>query len=580
MKLKKLDVSGFRSLAQLSVSFDDELTIIVGENDAGKTSLIECLKVVAMGRPVSIDDFTHGANEIIISLATRDFAFRKKYKKSGDQVAASPLEARPTEEYINGLKEGLADPSLTSSTIDGQAFVKEAAKVFGLAVRANSNMENLKSQLLQKISTNDEIVIEGAIFPEFSSIQLDGKHFENVPAFFKEVFLKEKQASIWQEEVREGTSIESFVRSHLDSYSKDVSTQIRERGIISKLQLFLPELTDIKIEAMFSTRDLNVDARVKFLENGNEIALENKGDGTRRRMTMALLEFKKVQSGVADGRQTIYLLDEPDTHLHVKAQLHLMNIVDGFSSAGDQVILTTHSPFIVNVAKPSQIRLLARSAGTTSIRSLSSRPDQSSKILRALGIENTHLFFSKKIVIVEGQTEESFLPAQYLKQTGRTLSSGLVKLINVHGVHNIVGFSRAILELHNPLEIYILCDNDASADLQILLNQLEVPQANKFQVGSNEFEDAFHSSVLHRVWVQHHVENGRDAPGCWTQAAIERLKAQCSDSGEKFSKRLRSLNQGGKTMTKPIFGAVLGERVETCELPPQLRSLLEVLTNA
>lgn len=452
--------------------------------------------------------------------------------------------------------------------------------MLGLPVRANSNIENLRTQILGRISTNDEVAIEGAVFPEFSSIQLDGKHFENVPAFFKEVFLKEKQASIWHEEVREGMSIESFVRSHLDSFSKDVSMQIRERGIISKLRLFMPELTDIKIEAMFSTRDLNVDAKVKFLENGNEIALENKGDGTRRRMTMALLEFKKVQSGVADSGRTVYLLDEPDTHLHVKAQLDLMNTVGGFSSAGHQVILTTHSPFIVNVAKPSQIRLLSRSAGETSIRSLSSNPDQSSKILRALGIENTHLFFSKKIVIVEGQTEESFLPAQYLKQTGRTLSSGLIKLINVHGMHNIVGFSRAILELHNPLEIYILCDNDASSDLQDLIDQLEVPSAHKFQVGSNEFEDAFHSSVLHRVWVKHHVENGRDAPGCWTQAAIEQLKIQCSISGEKFSKQLRSLNQGGKSMTKTIFGAALGQRVETDELPPQLRRLLEVLVNA
>jgi putative ATP-dependent endonuclease of OLD family len=391
--------------------------------------------------------------------------------------------------------------------------------------------------------------------------------------------LKEKQASIWQEQVEEGTSIEAFVRNHLATYSNEVSTQIQDRGIINKLQLFLPELTEIRVEPIFLARDLNVDAKVKFLENGNEIPIENKGDGTKRRMTMALLEFKKEQSLIPNDEQTIYLLDEPDTHLHVRAQLDLVRTVEGFSSAGNQVILTTHSPFIVNAVKPSQVRLLARNNGETAIRFLASDPNQSSKILRALGIENTHLFFSRKIVIVEGETEENFLPAQYLKQTNKTLSSGLIKAINVRGVQNIVGFARAILELHDQQQIYILCDNDASTELQELIDQLNVPQAHKFQVGTKEFEDAFDSATLQRVWAQYHVDCGRQAPDGWTKEAIEQAKTRCAANGEKFSTALRTLNQGGTAMKKPIFGSALGERVEAHELPPQLRNLLEILTN-
>ncbi|MBI1175719.1 MAG: AAA family ATPase [Sideroxydans sp.] len=404
-------------------------------------------------------------------------------------------------------------------------------------------------------------------------------HFENVPAFFKEVFLKEKQASIWQEQIGEGTSIETFVRDHLEEYSREVSAQILERGIIDKLRLFLPELTEIKIEPVFLTRDLNVDAKVKFLEGGNEIAIENKGDGTKRRMTMALLEFKKEQSRIPNDDQTIYLLDEPDTHLHVRAQLDLVNTVEGFSSAGNQVILTTHSPFIVNAAKPSQVRLLVRHNGVSKIRSLTHEPTRSSQILRALGIENTHLFFSRRIVIVEGETEESFLPAQYLKQTGRTLSSGLIKTINVRGVHNIVGFSRAILELHDPERIYILCDNDASPELQQLIDELHIPQAHKYQVGTREFEDAFDSSVIQRVWAEYHDDCGKQVPEHWTTEKIEQVKTQCIANGEKFSTALRGLNQGGKAMKKPILGAALGERVEFDELPQQLHELLNELTN-
>lgn len=47
-------------------------------------------------------------------------------------------------------------------------------------------------------------------------------------------------------------------------------------GIKDKIRLFLKNLTDIKIEPIYQTRDLNIDAKVKFLENGTEINLEKK----------------------------------------------------------------------------------------------------------------------------------------------------------------------------------------------------------------------------------------------------------------------------------------------------------------
>lgn len=582
MKIKKLEVNGFRSLVQFSIKFDDQMTILVGENDTGKTSLIECLKIFTQGRQVSFDDFTNGFDQMSISLEIDDFIFDKEYKKDGADVKPTLSKARPTKEYIQRTLAKLQDLTFDCSTEDGRKFVIDSAKLFGLMVRSNSNIDNLKMQLIDKLNANGELVIENPTFPKINNIQLDGRHFENIPAFFREVFLKEKQAGIWQEKISEETTIESFVKNHLEAYSRDISAQIQERGIIEKIKLFLPNLTEIKVEPVFLTRDLNVDAKVKFLEGGNEIPIENKGDGTKRRMTMALLELKKEQSRIPSDAQTIYLLDEPDTHLHVQAQMDLIYTIEGFSSAGNQVILTTHSPFILNSARPSQVRLLFRknNSGLTKIRSLMSEPTQSSEVIRALGIENSHLFFSRNIVIVEGKTEENFLSAQYLKQTNRTLSSGLIKAINVRGITNIVGFSRAILELHDPNRVYILYDNDPSPELQELIDQLSIPQDHKFQVGTKEFEDAFHSSILYRVWSEYHIDCNKKIPESWTEEAIDQLKTQCLANGEKFSKALRSLNQGGKAMEKPIFGTALGERANTDELPQKLRDLFDLLINA
>lgn len=577
VKIKRLVVNGFRSLADLKIEFDNDLTVVVGENDSGKTSLIECLKVVTQGRAVGVDDFTHNQNELAISVEVDDFEFRKIYRNSDIGVREESFKAYPTREYVARTLAKISHQDFDLTNEEGQSEIKSTAKVLGISVRSNSNIENLKSLVIEKLSSNEELVVENASFPRFNNIQLDGRQFENVPAFFKEVFLKEKQANIWHQQVAEGTTVEDFVRTHLEEYSNDVSRQIHEKGIIDKLQIFLRDLTEIRVEPIFQVRDLNVDAKVKFLENGNEINIENKGDGTKRRITMALLEFKRDQSLIANDDQTIYLLDEPDTHLHVRAQIELIETVEGFAAKGNQVILTTHSPFIVNAAKPGQVRLLARANGATTIKSLRSDPASSSKVLRALGVENTHLFFSRKIVIAEGETEENFLPAQYLRRTQHTISAGLIKVINVRGVQNIVGFARALLELHDPERMFILCDNDASDDLKVLIEELKLPQNHKFQIGAKEFEDAFASSVLHRCWAQYHLDCGREAPDGWTIDAIEQLKVACAADGRKFSKELRALNQGGKAMTKPLLGKALGDHAAEDELPDGLGRLLREL---
>ena len=85
----------------------------------------------------------------------------------------------------------------------------------------------------------------------------------------------------------------------------------------------------------------------------------------------------------------LYILDEPDTHLHVKAQLELLNILKELGKKGCQIIITTHSPFLINAIKPKQIRLLVQeNANETKIKFLKNEPETSDEILRKLGIEN------------------------------------------------------------------------------------------------------------------------------------------------------------------------------------------------
>lgn len=576
MKIKKLAVHGFRCLLDFSIEFDDELTVVVGENDAGKSSLIECLKVVTQGRGIEQDDFNHELNTIEISVTTEDFVFRKSYGKDGEIITQPPLVAIPTADYVQNIREWLEADATDITSPQVQTKIKQVAKTLGITVRANSVLENLKASILEKLS-NGSVEIEGASFPSFNNIQLDGKHFENVSGFFKEVFLKGKQSEIWDEKINDEKTIDEFVRERINGYSQHIEKSIAETGILKRMKMFLKDLTEVKIEPIYQKRDLSIDAKVKFMEHGQEVSIEKKGDGTKRRITMALLEYKKEQALLDHDNSTIYLLDEPDTHLHVKAQIEFLETVKGFSNNGSQVIMTTHSPFIINSVNPKQLRLLENIENKSKVKYLQQDNDTSDRVLRSMGVENVYLFFSRHIVIVEGETEEQFLPTYFLNRFNETLSSALVKIINCKGITNIPGFSKAILELHNSENIHILHDNDASPELQELIDNLNVPVEKKYVVGEKEFEDAFSNEALHSCWCQYLENCNRDVPASWTVQEISQLRVDCQQNGGKFSKRIRSLSRGGKKMSKPILGHALATFLTDSHLPARLLDLIQAV---
>lgn len=341
----------------------------------------------------------------------------------------------------------------------------------------------------------------------------------------------------------------------------------------------MKKLTDIRIQPIYQTRDLNIDAKVIFLENGTEINLQKKGDGTKRRITMALLEFKRDQSKFLEDSSTIYLLDEPDTHLHVKAQIELLQTLQTFSKEGNQVIITTHSPFLMNSVKPNQIRLLSLdNQNYTKIKYLYDQPSITAEVLQSIGIENVFLFFAKTIIIVEGETEQTFITNYFLRKMGRTINADLIKIINAEGICNIYGFTKGILELHNPERIYAVFDNDISDELRSLIEDLKIREEKKFIIGDREFEDAFSDEALFNCWKIYNEENGRGCPENWTADNIKSVRKSCKeDPTIKFSKEIRQYNINGKKMSKPTLGFALAQYIEEDLLPKRLGELFKTL---
>ncbi|UTC82757.1 AAA family ATPase [Treponema denticola] len=238
MKLIRIGIDGFRCLLDFKLDFEPGLTVIVGENDRGKSSLIDCLKVITQNKPVEFDDINYEKNELVIDIEIENFIYRKKFVKDANSVQPMPLVVIPTENYLTSVEAKINSTEYDLTVTENQEEVKQLAKLFGLTVRVNSNIPNLVSAINDVISKKRQVgnfEIDNVSFPQFNNIQLDGKQFENVSGFFKEIFLKERQKQIWNEKVNETTTIEEFVRNKIDNYSSDISSELHEKGIIEKM---------------------------------------------------------------------------------------------------------------------------------------------------------------------------------------------------------------------------------------------------------------------------------------------------------------------------------------------------------
>jgi putative ATP-dependent endonuclease of OLD family len=176
------------------------------------------------------------------------------------------------------------------------------------------------------------------------------------------------------------------------------------------------------------------------------------------------------------GQGLIFIIDEPETHLHPLAQKWLAKKIYHMVEDGLQMIITTHSPYFINLEFLPDIYLVKKNDQTEVINIDSEKLTEfchdtgatkaSKETIIPFYASHTkpHIlngFFAKKIVLVEGETEEFALPI-YLESTGLdTLKEGIA-VIGVGGKGNLAKWWRLFTCYGIP--IYVCFDNDGEDD--------------------------------------------------------------------------------------------------------------------
>ncbi len=474
MRISRIKIENFRGLASVDIPLS-RFGCLIGENNAGKSSVFQALNFFFRGLSALPSDFLHASNGIRIQVAftgvTDSDLLRLEEKHrariSPDIVEGSltlvkvydgpgkgelrvvsmiPAEARYGKVAIDEtLKAGLSAEVITANVKETypEIYAKLDGKVNRAAVRRELK-ETLSSLTASELSMGEEKLPTGMdksispLLPEPIYIPAVKELNDDIKTSDSSTFGKLLTLLFGQIEHQLPSLAASFgsLREQLnvvkleDGRVKDNRLQeVQEiEGLIQRnlqdsfpranvhLEIPPPELRSLLAQAEISIND------------GVSGHFRTKGDGLRRSVTFAMLrtyvDLKTTQPEGASSAQQPYLLlfEEPEVFLHPRAQKQLFDALKFFSDFND-VLVTTHSPsFFAPRATGTFVKMIKdhdasppeSRACVVDVHDMESR-DQFEIIKHE---NNEAAFFADSVLLVEGPSDHILIP-----HISRTLNS-------------------------------------------------------------------------------------------------------------------------------------------------------------
>ena len=190
-----------------------------------------------------------------------------------------------------------------------------------------------------------------------------------------------------------------------------------------------------------------------------EVNLNERSRGFKWFFSFYTTFFADTKNGEAEN--AIILLDEPGLYLHAKSQSDLLKHLD--EDFNNQIIYTTHSPFLVPTKKITLVKTVSidESKGTTVTNDPTGDSTTLFPLQAALGYDIAQsLFIGSNNLIVEGVTDFWYLNSvsDYLKSISRTGLDAKIIITPAGGAQK-VSYMVSLLASQN-LNVVVLLDEE------------------------------------------------------------------------------------------------------------------------
>ena len=231
-----------------------------------------------------------------------------------------------------------------------------------------------------------------------------------------------------------------------------------------------------------------------------EVNLNERSRGFRWFFSFYITFFADTHGG--DAENAIILLDEPGLYLHAKSQSDLLKHLD--EDFSNQIIYTTHSPFLVPTKQLSTVKTvnICQEKGTTVTNDPTGDSTTLFPLQAALGYEvSQSLFIGSNNLVVEGVTDFWYLSSmsEYLKSLGRTGLMDKITITPAGGAQKIPYLVSLLSSQHLNLLVLLDHEKEALATKNDLItnhkltkrNVILVSEATENDVAELDIEDLF-----------------------------------------------------------------------------------------
>lgn len=501
-------IQDFRVLRDLCLDLDPATTVLIGENNTGKTAVLAALDRAIGGAPSNEDDLHVDAAGVRAPHFVVD-------------VRIQPAGGDDFDDDLSAVFGGAVQPPVAG----GAAFV--TIRTTG-SVNADGSGVGYRREFIQGWECDRNAAAASATVPgeRVDRNRLGLLAFTLLDASRDLLGELRRRTSHWGQLLSE-LGIDPTVQSAIQNDLEALGDRIRdESAALTAVQQSLSRLTSALASGAEAVDVSPLPPRLDELGRGMDVLvtapgsaklpLRQQGSGSRSLTSLLVFRaFVELRQGADRPLKphAISGFEEPEAHLHPHAQQVAVRQLDDFPG---QRIITTHSPQIGAVSDLRALRRFQRDGPTVEIRRLGAAcaEDEVQSLRRWVMRRTPEVLFARLVVLVEGETDEAAIRvlAQFWWAGDDVAGLGL-SVVSVDGAQQFANVAPCLESLGIPW--LILADGDgegvagvASVSTRVGHDVTLAPERAQLLPAGADFEqyliDAGHRSAVETAVAQHH----------------------------------------------------------------------------
>jgi len=352
MIISHVYINAFKSILSLSLPLDSKITVIIGANESGKTNILKSIETFLPDRDLTTDH----------TCQYSEFYQQGKSPQIGLEITGFTKDERV---QLGKMYDGFR-------SLDSFVLMREGPNLSDYKIQTNDKMltiGNVKPlfALLPKIIYFDTIpIIRDRV--DMESLLKGGKDYQTEVNLLK-IGSVDDPSIIFEDSMRGRRAIEET--------SREITQRIRE---------VWNQAPSLEIK-------LRVNGNLLYIDFSDATTVYD----TPKSRSLGFLWYLSFYINFiattleAKNNEYLFLLDEPGLHLHPAGQKDLTKLLENLSEK-NQLIYTTHSPFMINRECPNRVRVVKKDEEGTSVDNEAYRENWK-PLRQSIGLTVSDLFF-------------------------------------------------------------------------------------------------------------------------------------------------------------------------------------------